>query len=858
MGFYQFQPLADPAAITVIGNYRITVLTSRCLRVEFNAARRFQDGATLTFAFRRQPVPPREIAQIPDGLSITTEHLHLRVTQPLRPPTPETLAISCRRDRFRWRHGDREQSNLSGTTRTLDCQSGACDLSPGLIARDGYSIVDDTNSPVIDAGGLFHPNDSQVDFYFFGYWHDYNACVSDFLRLSGRPPLLPRYAYGNWWSRYWAYRDDEMLAVADAFKAHDVDLSVFVVDMDWHVTETGNESRGWTGYTYNRKFIPDPARLFRALHDRGLRVTLNLHPADGVWPHEEQHAEFARRQRTPPGQPIPFDCTDALFMRNYFELLHHPHEALGVDFWWIDWQQGTGDLVDPLTVLNHQHFADIGREPNRKRALILSRWCGLGGQRYPIGFSGDTTVEWISLQFQPYFTATSANVGFGFWSHDIGGHFGGHECGELFVRWLQFGALSPILRLHSTNNRVHSRMPWLFDFDVETYGCAALRLHSQLIPLMYSLGYRNHAAGIQPVRPLYYLYPEIEDAYFCPAEYLLGDDIIVAPFITPIDPVTGLATNAVWLPPDLWFDFQTGRDYTGGWHFISGDLSRIPIFVRAGGFVPTEVNDVLTVHVFPGGARRFELFEDDGVTSGGGAHLTAFVSASANDRLSVVIEGTGDRAFATEHVVLRFRNVAAAATVELANAEEFGRTAEDEALDVDIAITDWPASITLTHPDLQRRRHVDIERIIRASSLNTLMKEHVFRELTRAVLAGAGAAEIAAVILELETVPEAEKRLLYGELCGLGYWRFTPSMGKDAFVVWNTRGAAAFQWVVSDENRKEQTRRFVGQVPSSKVWDMKEGRTTKHEYCSEIFERRIAVEVLLGGFTLFSTNFDRE
>jgi alpha-glucosidase (family GH31 glycosyl hydrolase) len=199
-----------------------------------------------------------------------------------------------------------------------------------------------------------------------------------------------------------------MLEVIEVFKKHNVDLSVYVIDMDWHITETGNESRGWTGYTFNTDLIPDPQKLLKDLHDREVKVTLNLHPADGVWPHEIQYFEFAQRQGVQFGNPIPFDCQNPLFLRDYFELLHHPLEDLGVDFWWIDWQQGTGDLIDPLIVLNHLHFADIGRD-GTKRPLILSRWCGLGGHRYPIGFSGDTTVEWISLQFQPYFTATAAN-----------------------------------------------------------------------------------------------------------------------------------------------------------------------------------------------------------------------------------------------------------------------------------------------------------------------------------------------------------------------------------------------------------------------------------------------------------------
>jgi hypothetical protein len=585
------------------------------------------------------------------------------------------------------------------------------------------------------------------------------------------------------------------------------------------------------------------------LHDLGLKVTLNLHPADGVWPHEEQYREFARRQRVSPGQPIRFDCTNPAFMRDYFEVLHHPLEAIGVDFWWIDWQQGTGDMVDPLVVLNHQHFADIGRDRS-KRPLILSRWCGLGGHRYPIGFSGDTTVEWISLQFQPYFTATSANVGFGFWSHDIGGHFGGHESGELYVRWLQFGALSPILRIHSNNNLFHSRLPWTFGPDADVYGCAALRLHTALVPLMYSLGYRNHRDGIQPVRPLYYICPEIGDAYGCPTEYLLGDDIIVAPFITPIDKVTGLASAPVWLPQDRWFDLQTGREYAGGWHLVTGNLSRMPIFVRAGGFVPTEVENVLNVDVFPGGGRRFELFEDDGISSEARYHITTFVSSFAAGRMSIGIQSSGDREFAARRVILRVNNVVADCEVGVAFAELLARRATTSCIELDVRIVDYPATVTLTHPQLVRDVPVDLFGIIRASALNSSVKSHVYQALRHA-----NQDSLPAVIAGLESVPAAVKTLLYGELCDFGFYRFTQSMGKDSFVIWNTRADPAFQWVCL-ETHDGHTRATGGQVPTSRIWNMTDIETKRQEFCEEQFTQRLRIEVTVSGFSEFSLTFD--
>ena len=132
--------------------------------------------------------------------------------------------------------------------------------------------------------------------------------------------------------------------------------------------------------------------------------------------------------------------------QSYFEDIHHPLETEGVDFWWLDWQQDRyfdTEGYDVLKALNHYHYLDNEtRHPGE--GLILSRYAGPGSQRYPIGFSGDTWISWESLKFQPYFTATASNIGYTWWSHDIGGHMIGNYDPELQTRWLQYGVFSPI------------------------------------------------------------------------------------------------------------------------------------------------------------------------------------------------------------------------------------------------------------------------------------------------------------------------------------------------------------------------------------------------------------------------------
>jgi hypothetical protein len=229
--------------------------------------------------------------------------------------------------------------------------------------------------------------------------------------------------------------------------------------------DQSGQSLGWTGYSWNKLLFPDPDQFLAKLHAEGLKTTLNLHPASGVQPWETAYPAMARAMGIDPAtrKYVPFDITDKKFATNYMNLLHHPLERQGIDFWWLDWQQQAETKlagVNPTWWLNYVHFTDQQREG--KRPLLFHRWGGLGNHRYQIGFSGDAISVWDSLAFQPWFTATAANVGYAYWSHDIGGHLPGSVDPELYTRWVQFGAFSPILRTHTTKNPDSERRLWAY------------------------------------------------------------------------------------------------------------------------------------------------------------------------------------------------------------------------------------------------------------------------------------------------------------------------------------------------------------------------------------------------------------
>ena len=134
--------------------------------------------------------------------------------------------------------------------------------------------------------------------------------------------------------------------------------------------------------------------------------------------------------------------------------------------------------------------------------MILSRYAGPGSHRYPIGFSGDSIISWKTLDFQPYFTATAANIGYGWWSHDIGGHAAGHRDVELQTRWIQFGVFSPIFRLHSTSNMFNGKEPWRYPEPAKSIMADFMRLRHQLLPYLYTMNWRCHTSGEMLVEPI--------------------------------------------------------------------------------------------------------------------------------------------------------------------------------------------------------------------------------------------------------------------------------------------------------------------------------------------------------------------
>lgn len=578
----------------------------------------FEDRPSQHFWNRRQPVPEFHIEERHGNAIVETDKLVLSI--PLEDPLrPDRIGIAVKPGPAVMRPlTDSEAGNLGGCLRTLDTVRGRWDykaneavsVAIGLMSRDGWTVIDDSAGLIFDAAGFLLPRESGgTDWYVFAFGSDFVGGLRDYYDVAGRVPMLPKWALGIWWSRWEPYRQSDLERIVGEFESHGAPLSVCVVDMDWHLP-------GWTGYTWNREFFPDPRGFFVGLHARGVHACMNLHPAGGVAAKEAAYADMARHMGIDPESrtTVKFDITDPKFIEGYFKFLHHPLEDDGVDFWWMDWQQGTTTTMpglDPLWYLNHLHTLDLARD-GAKRPLAFSRWGGWGSHRYPVGFSGDSSRTWDTLGFEIELTAQSANTGFGWWSHDIGGFCDGFPDDELYVRWVQFGALSPVFRFHNCGDPTLDYLPWSKEEKICESALGALRLRRALVPYLYTAARANHRGAPPPCVPMYFGWPNCPDSYHCPGQYLFGPSLIAAPFAKPADRETGLAEKVVWLPAGDWHDFSDGSLHVGGrWTALHGGLGEIPIFARAGRAVPTDANGSVEWIVFPGSGES-ELYEDNG------------------------------------------------------------------------------------------------------------------------------------------------------------------------------------------------------------------------------------------------------
>lgn len=637
----ELNPIADPAAVVTSGRARFTILTDRMIRIQYSVSEKFEDRATFAVINRRLPLVDYRTREEGGYLYIETSALTLRykigstIATSLKSPNNLSITMQLNGRDVIWYPGKEDALNLKGTKRTLDTASGdnqRPDLEDGIISRGGWALIDESPRTKRGDGSVTFAFEHQVDgidwwaqpvdpnaldWYFMGYGHDYKGAIGDYIKIAGKQPMPPLYALGYWYSKYQRYSQQDYINLVNEIHNNDIPLDVMIMDMDWHLD-------GWTGWTWNKNLISNPDGLIRWMHNQNLKVSLNLHPADGVASHEDHFKEI-RADMGMTGDRVPWMLEDSTFYRSMFKHIIREREQQGVDFWWLDWQQNvTSFYTEGLSETfwcNHVFFNDMRINRTDRRPMIFHRWGGLGSHRYPIGFSGDTYSTFGSLAFQPYFTATASNVCFGYWGHDLGGHLQIAPTNEeLMLRWLQFGVFSPIFRTHGASQEGNERRIWKFSNFEKLLECVNLRY--ELMPYIYTAARQAYDTGISICRPLYYEWPEENEAYRQEGEYMFGDNILVSPIVTTSNGDSH-TFHKTWLPEGRWYDVCRNRLLDGGQTFSEYYADdEIPYFIKAGSIVVCNphmnnlktTSDKLLIKVIPDDDGNTDLYEDAGDT----------------------------------------------------------------------------------------------------------------------------------------------------------------------------------------------------------------------------------------------------
>ncbi|HEX6876968.1 MAG TPA: TIM-barrel domain-containing protein [Nocardioidaceae bacterium] len=679
----------------VAGKARFEVLTPTLVRLEYSPDGHFEDRPTLNVTNRDFDPPLFSVKRAAGTLRITTSRMSLayeigsgrfrrdnltvkvrvagrtatghpvfrRPTEYQRPPSLKPTATPAYVEDDPGYQVPR-RGNLGGWYRALDGSPGPVRLHDGLLSRRGWYLLDDSQTVLPRAGGRgFEPrpvtDGSYQDGYLFGYGHDYRRGLKDLSELVGRSPLLPRNAFGVWWSKYNPDPQSSYGPLVRRFERARVNLGVVNVDTDAKAPHV------WNGWSWSHRLFPDPGGFVRWAHRRGLHVGFNIHPsvsvddpkfleanerAGGVGPVGGLREDPVRcrgivggtdlgltglTDLPPSGETTGAGTADCRVFdlaragdQDAYLRLHDDFVGAGVDLFWLDYCCDESDAVDAGASdswMNHL-YARWSRARG-SRWPVLSRAGGSlfdvdtetpgiwSERRNTVHFTGDTQSTWDMLDFETAFTAAEGNVGLPYVSHDIGGFLGDHLRDDLYVRWVQAGTFQPILRLHSNHG---DRLPWEYSPRARRIAERFLRLRGELVPYLYTLAHQARVEGLPMVRSMFLGWPEREAAYRHPGQFMLGDDLLVAPVAEP----GRVAAKTVWFPPGAWTDLFTGRRHVGpAVERLRVPLGRAPVFARGGSVLPRQrfqphgllrTPRSLVLGVTAGRAGRFTMYEDSG------------------------------------------------------------------------------------------------------------------------------------------------------------------------------------------------------------------------------------------------------
>lgn len=736
---------ANPECIIKGFNYRITVLTERLVRLEYNTSNIFFDDLTNQVSNRVFPKPLFTLKEDDKFLQIETKYFMLNY-QKEKPFEGVNIEIQLKNSDSFWTPKKVEARNFY--TSGLGFKEDKALFAKGLYSRDGYVTLDDSKSLIVDPEGfLVPPSVNRTDLYIFLYNNDFGKCLQDYFMLTGSPLMIPRYALGVWWNKEEIYNFDDINDLVYKFNKEELPLSILLLSEFWHLKDAKDLTLYKTGYTFNRNLFSDPAYFARYLHERSIHLGLDINPSEGIYPFEDKYNEIASKLSLTNKSVIPFNIYDKNIVSLYFSHLIKPLREKGVDFFFLDYYPNDNNTLSALT----KYHKDIYKSNGSVRGFVMAPNHLIASHKDQILYSGHTKVSWETLASIPYFNSYAANKGLSFWSHDVGGFENGVEDAELYTRYVELATFSPIFRFASKGGKYYKREPWRWGVKTLSIVREYTRLRHRLIPYLYTESYIYHKVGLPLIRPIFYDEPGIVDEPKYKNEYLFGSELLVAPITTSKDVLMDRTLHRLYIPKGVWYDFKTGKKFLGDRRYVAFYKDEdYPVFARQGSIIPlanfrnnindTSSPDSLEIHIFPGKSNTYNLYEDDGVSDlyqNGNYLVTSIDYNYLSNNFTVIIrpvEGRSNIIPDKRDYTIRFRNTRKADDVIVyVDKEQVDSVSFEDDNDFVVAVKEVPTTCQLTvnckgkdiEIDAARLINEDIESIIEDLAIKTNLKERL-------------------------------------------------------------------------------------------------------------------------------------
>ena len=658
---------ADSKNIIQGNTYRITLLSERLIRLEYNKSGIFEDHKTSLVVNRNFPKVNFFRDTTDTMLQIKTSYFTLtyvmdRPISPSKMMATSNLKISLNGTDKEWYPGHVEARNFGGLNYSLDDFNNKLKLDKGLYSTDGFVSIDDSNSLIFDGNNYVERENKETDIYVFMYRKDLGLCLQDYFLLTGYPTLIPRYALGNWWYKDEDYNIYQVDEVIKNFIRSNIMLSVFILG-----------DKALNNYRLDsKKFNENNIRQYFDYYN--IRYGLTINPDISIMKDNDRYEELAelippitsskKKKKGISNDRISFVPYNNDKIKVYFDTIINPLMKSSPSIFNIDYYNPNDKKG--LWLLDNYHYDMLNKEV---RNVILTRNAGIAPHRYPVLYTGKTKVSWDVLNAIPFYNLSAANMGVSWIAHAIGGFQGGIEDRELYIRYIQLGTFSPILMLASASGKYYKREPWKWNSLDQNIIDYYLNLRNRLIPYIYTEAYMYHKYGKPLIIPLYYSYPRAYDEPRYRNEYFFGSNILIAPITKLKNKVMNRVVQRVFVPNGTWYDFITGKKFIGNKYYVSFYRDdEYPVFCKEGAIIPLSLDKTVNVptnlelQIFLGTSSSYDLYEDDGVsykylTNKEYLMTTISYDYAPNDYVVKIKKKEGNYQEFRRNYYLRFRNI---------------------------------------------------------------------------------------------------------------------------------------------------------------------------------------------------------